>query len=509
MRVFVAVLVCLLVAFTAVPSSEASEAGGLRFSLTQSGLNKIRDLVLPFINYEFSHLVLPDIHLDEKIKPLPGHITVDLTNIHVSSFNIPSAELQLATPATLKAYLNNADMNLEMNFKWRRVHWPHTSDHGSVKIHPKTGSLGASIAFSVVNQRPHTKALAESADFDNFDIHFSGHWDSWLYNLIIKLFKGKIKDKLQDSISAALQKAIDVSLNNNFATMDILRTIGGGKSTSNVNYGFGDIAVLPYTNNGTKSLTLSFLDLMTISNNATGAKCPYSVPAIPAMPADVSGDMVQIMFADEVFNCLMYTAYANGAMTRLITQKDINPKVPIQLNTTAWKLIAPKLYTMFPNQAMTMFFNPSVAPKVASDPTNGAVAKGNFFLNTSVVNPDGSSVPVFTLDAAFTVGLDIDVHNNKAGNSSIYGKVTQLKIDVTVASSLVGTINTAPFTGILHALTPIVQGLLNTLLGLGMPLPFSQGFTLTNPIVSIEQGFIAIAANFAYIKSNVPVVATA
>jgi hypothetical protein len=68
-------------------------------------------------------LSLPDQELHVDV-PVIGHVTLDLSNIKITGFHIPSASIGLAPPSAVTG------LQVAMDFHWRKDHWPHISDHG-------------------------------------------------------------------------------------------------------------------------------------------------------------------------------------------------------------------------------------------------------------------------------------------------------------------------------------------------------------------------------------------
>lgn len=110
--------------------------------------------------------------------------------------------------------------------------------------------------------------------------------------------------------------------------------------------------------------------------------------------------------------------------------------------------------------------------------------------------------------------------------------VTKLSLTINVAKSDIGTVNLGPIQvncavcsvaacnpsrtnryhtcvhvptpsrhrsqSLFNTFLPIVQGLLNTLLKNGFPLPSMDGLSLVGPQVTFQSGFMAISTNFTF-----------
>ena len=74
-----------------------------------------------------------------------------------------------------------------------------TPQGGNVDLTMSIGSSGGHVVLDTTNA---------AVSFSSFKIHFSGKV-SWLYNLLVGLFKGSIKKAVQSAVQKQLQNAVD------------------------------------------------------------------------------------------------------------------------------------------------------------------------------------------------------------------------------------------------------------------------------------------------------------
>ena len=75
-------------------------------------------MALPIINAALQDLTLPDIDLDEHV-PVVGHITLDLTNIKITGFDLPSAALTVSSPPHFTMDMSGEACARGVYMRWR------------------------------------------------------------------------------------------------------------------------------------------------------------------------------------------------------------------------------------------------------------------------------------------------------------------------------------------------------------------------------------------------------
>jgi len=423
-------------------------------------------------------------------------VTVSLSNIQVTNFNLAQLSATLTPPQTLTLAANGLNFHLTMNWRWRRNHWPHISSSGSVDVTPVNGAASISVGVSVANGRPVVSVSADSVTFQDFKISFHGSWLSWLYDFISDILKSTIKKSVQTAASNAIQKAIDNTLNGEFGKLPLLGHLGGGKSRVNIDFAFVS------TQMGTAGSTVYFAigDSFAVADNETGTLCPLVPPAFPDVAPTPNPNMMQIFLADEFINCISWVSFINGGLSVQITNSELPPKFPLHLNTSDWALFIPQLAILYPNHLMVLDIFPSSYPAVTSDPVSGLSGAGSFNVNCSVVNPDGSLTYVFTLGAPMGLGLDVSVRNAQPPlqNSTVFLNLTKLFLNLTVENSAIGEFSISSLDTLLSIVEPLIETIVDVALAKGFPLPLSPGFEFVQPQVTFEKGYFTIGTDFSY-----------
>ena len=201
----------VLLAFVGLVAAQGNTSDDtLRLSFTQHGLNEIlalgEDLVYDALK---NGTTIPDIHIDTHVAEPIGHITLDLTDIQITGFTKPAGSLSLAAPSTASVSLSNIQFTVACDYKWRKVHAPHASDHGTLTAEPSSVVFSSALDFSVdSNGTAHVAESGTTTTIGEFTIHFDGKV-AWLYNLFVSLFGSTIKTAIANGITSAVDKAID------------------------------------------------------------------------------------------------------------------------------------------------------------------------------------------------------------------------------------------------------------------------------------------------------------
>jgi len=322
--------------------------------------------------------------------------------------------------------------------------------------------------------------LSSSASFDKIDIHFSGHWDSWLLNLLSGLFDSTIKHTVNDAINSQLTTLVDTTLNGMMQHIPTVLPFGSGADECTLDVGL--LAVDAVTNT-----YISLGNDFTVVDSISGEACPYAPVALPVELA--TSRMVQVWVAQSPIECALWVAFVNGGLTQ-----------HLQSNTNQWTNIIPQLQTLYPNAVLNELVFAQSAPQFDFTP-DGVVLNLALALNHSVVLGDGSSKFTDSLGLEFKFGINAWVGAGSTTPSSLYANITETQLTFQVLASDIGTINLSLLQLLVDIVVPIAVGLLNKYLNAGFPLPVATGITLINPEISFNNGYAGIAADIHYSPS--------
>jgi len=480
----------------------ATLSSGFQATVTAAGVNKISSFVVPLIDdlVKNKTITLPNIHIDTHVAEPIGHITIDLTNIQVSGLSLAALPVNVVPPSSFLLALDDLNLILNMGYKWRKVHWPHASDHGTVNVVPQdvTGSIAVGVESN--NSRPLLNNVKTSLSFGSFDIKFHGKV-AWLYNLLMKTLKGKITDAISNAFSGLIVKKVQ-AMNANFSKMQIHKTIGGGKSKIIVDLSFVNADVKPVKSGIVKSTQgnyISFGLVMDVISSASSERCDFAFqsPLPEQAPIGLGDtDLVQLVLGQRFFNCALEALNKQHALDFLLMNKKLPPMLQSMgfLNTTKWCKASPTLCQKYPNKLMQMEGTPHINPEVNCSKVQGCTLHYPLVLNTSVVN-SGTNVS----SHVFTLGIDLvfggNLHINNTGNVTVHANVTSCKISVSVYDDPI-PINAASLQSNANLISFLAKNLLNAVLKNGFPLPNAPGLIkLVNAQLAVEDGYLTIASS--------------
>eukprot|EP00460_Paracercomonas_marina_P001517 EW706309.1.p1 GENE.EW706309.1~~EW706309.1.p1 ORF type:complete len:139 (+),score=60.97 EW706309.1:44-418(+) len=121
-------------------------------------------------------------------------------------------------------------------------------------------------------------------------------------------------------------------------------------------------------------------------------------------------------------------------------------------------------------------------------------------MNQSAVTSTGAMAYTDTLRADPSFGIDLWVGPSKTTNNTndLFGSVSNVKLDVGVLDSVIGTIDLTNLQLIIDVPLPLVTDVLNGVLGAGIPLPLVPFIQLVNPQVVFGDGYFGIATDFNF-----------
>ena len=218
--------------------------------------------------------------------------------------------------------------------------------------------------------------------------------------------------------------------------------------------------------------------------------CPIGAtdPATPYFAPRAADSMFQLILSDHIVSCVSWVLYANGL-------EDLGP-LGLGTTDTPWGVLLPALKKAYPGAPVLLNVTPTFTPRVASYRDRGLV--GNWDFNVSMgVNQSGVSTYTNTLDLRAQFGFALAVQTLPGGaNATLVGNVTKLNLTASVIDSAIGPMPGISIKELANVLGPIIEKLINALLGKGIPIS-PKGGLLSNGTVFTEDGFITLAADFA------------
>ncbi|ROI52200.1 Bactericidal permeability-increasing protein [Anabarilius grahami] len=213
-------------------------------------------------------------------------------------------------------------------------------------------------------------------------------------------------------------------------------------------------------------------------SSSSPSEPPFSASVFDMQYAENS--MLSLAASEFLVNSAAYAFLRSGVLQINIKDDMIPKSSPIHLNTSQFGAFIPQLRTLYPNMEMQVLLYASETPLFSF--SSGVIdvhvpAAAKF----SAVKPDGTLVPLFTLD------VDCNFSGSALIDKNLTGAFEMKNLTLTLGSSEIGDFKTDSFQQVLViAVKMFVLPKLNAALKIGFLLPTLQGFSLINSQLLIK-----------------------
>ncbi|CAN9515777.1 unnamed protein product [Ophioblennius macclurei] len=306
------------------------------------------------------------------------------------------------------------------------------------------------------------------------DVHIQIHGGfSWVVQQIVDHYQGLIRGDMESEICPQLEKSIE-ELELHLQAL-------------NVSFDVGEVLSL--------DLSLSRSPLVNTSTLNLGLKGEfYSIkthaePPFEAQPFTMSpqpGYMLSVGLSEFTLNSASYGYFSSGMLQVLINDSMIPPVSPVRLNTTSMGHYIPQLAKMFPDLLMDLLVYAREAPMLSLQPDAGKLSvKGT--VKAFAVSPNATQIPLFMLDSDSLFSGKMWI-----ADGSVKGSVTMDNFTLSVAASEIGPFSTDSLENLVRTgMKMVALPKLNKILADGVTLPRMKRAQLVNPVLKMEEGFIA------------------
>lgn len=231
--------------------------------------------------------------------------------------------------------------------------------------------------------------------------------------------------------------------------------------------------------------------------NANHPPSPRTTP--PDLPEfDTAADhMLSAEVATWTFDRLLATFQEAGVLNYTVEEQYMPPNSLIQLktNATTWKLAAPALHTLYPNDLMDVVVNITNAPTL-SLASGSAVIDSNVTFAFRVLCANQTIAPAFTLACPLHSAVNISISGAPA---ALHANFTSAQCSFTLVHSSIGSVHATMLSDATAFLIDrVMLPYANKELSVGFPLPSYDNLTLADPELIIEQGTIFVDANLKW-----------
>jgi len=466
---FVFVLVFLYLTAAQVPA-------GFKASLSQSALTYLKNVGLVLLREKIKEVHVPD--QSGKVSSPVGKIEWRVSSIRVYDIQLPAAEIKIV-PGGISFAIVGLRAQIDLKWKWKRSP---VSDSGSGHVEFSCTSA-IDLGITAQNSRPHVNIRGAVVDIGTFKIKLRGG-ASWFYNILVDLFKGKIKKEVESAMKSALVSAINQGVNDAFAKLPIQVPIS---SKIGLNYGLVSNPI--------------FTQFFTLPEKGECYNVQHYDPCKhckqPPIPDVATNRMLQLSISDYMLNTLTDVFHKNGDLKAIVTDKDLPGWTPIRLTTESFKHLLPKMYEKFPDKNLQMHIYATEAPIVTMKP-NGITLVALGDLKMLVEMPNG-------LEHAFTLLLRVSCSGTAflVDNKKVAGNLTFVNMDAKVKDSAIGGFDVSLLRDLINLL--FSRGLVplaNEFLKRGFDLPLIDDITIVNPSIQWGEAYFAVGTDFRY--RNIP-----
>jgi len=477
------VLFGLIVLLLVYNERAESLAPGFKTVVSQNGLNYFTQVGTQILQQVLLTLQIPDISGDDDT-PI-GKVDWWLEGLKITELALPQNAITITPGVGLSLSIAQVSVGLTLSWRYRKVHWPHVSDHGTADISVSQTTAVVNLQITAANGRPVVAVASDGVAIGKLDIKLHGG-ASWLYNFFINILSGKLKSAVEKALTDGITKNIDNGLNKVLATLPIEVPVN---HEVEIDYEF---VANPVFSPGFVSVP-ALGEFYSIANPT---ECPAQYCPTDSLPEAATAEMVQMELGDYVANSAGYVFWQRGDLKLWIADKDIPSWAPIRLNTTSWKYILPQLTKLYPNNLMEVHVYASTAPVGVFSPSGAAVtAYGD--MDFLVILPNGTMVPAFTLQGFVATSAEASINGE-----TVFGVLSYIKGNWTLYQSQIGWFDATILADLLDVLFQKgIVPFINVILSQGIVLPTVQGLTFVQPTIGWGSGYLYISTNVQYSPS--------
>jgi len=468
-----------VLAFIALIAAAAEVNPGLRTTISNDALDYLRKTLQPVLIEEVKTAKIPDMSDDV------SHVHIYLTDIKLSEFNLEKSSVVLSTPNFGTLSLSGISVHLNMNWRYN-AHI--AKDHGTAEVHTSGASTSIKVALA---RNPKTGAPAVTVtdtgfDCGDFDIKMHGG-ASWLYNMIIKSFKGKIRDSINKAVREKMQDTINQMVTKALATVPMSVDFGNGISLC---YELADDpAVIPDYGKRFVAGSVAESYITKEGRGKSGFK-PTAMPKTTATSAP--GPMLEIFINDFAINTLSYSYVNSGNTHMIIDDKNAPAEAKPLLVSGYYVSAAPGLVKKYGTDApLRMDFEVGQVPTLYMQPDGFQLKTAGML--TMEVNESNTFTKVIGMNLNILVAGSVVLKN-----TTIIPHLDVLNVTCSIASSSVGEVDPQGMQDLIDFTTTYATSELNDKFANGIPLPVVKGLTFVDPKIVWGSNYLAIASSFSY-----------
>ncbi|GAB2284719.1 hypothetical protein Dimus_019172 [Dionaea muscipula] len=211
MAISVLLIVLIFLSQFCIPGSaqlQSSEEGSISVSISNKGLDFVKDLLIDKAVSALTPLVLPNIEQYVKI-PVVGKVHIVLSDIVIYHIDVPSSFVKSGEEGVVIA-ASGTTANLSMNWKYSYKPWLvpiEVTDSGEASVQVQGMEVGLLASMKSREGKLELSLLECGCSIEDVTIKLDGG-ASWLYQGVVDACGYKIESAVEDAITKRIKQGI-------------------------------------------------------------------------------------------------------------------------------------------------------------------------------------------------------------------------------------------------------------------------------------------------------------
>ena len=466
-------------------AAPANVNAGLTGAISASGLTTIMTKIAR------------DVMTQMKESPIPGEsgksngFKYDVHDITFKSMDFADTTATINNGIRMGLHGFHTKVHLHWKYKKSKFPWvPFGSGTADVTLEASAfeGTFQITTVQTPNGLRPKVTLQHPVVNLDKLSIKVHGSMFSWLYNLVLGLFKNRIRKTVESAVTTAFITGVQAASDKIINSMQMISPVS--------TWGSMDVSLTQgatYFNDQHEAL---------FSFNGEVYKAPQNVPdgVVPRdanIPFRASGRMLSTSISAFTLNTAFHAQAAAGLKKNHFDDAGKPAHFPAVLNTNdaAWNSV-PALKAKYANLPMLIRVKSNQDPKCSMKP-----GVANFAIGldvTVIVVLSGKEVPVFTIDTKASSNLEFSIQQ-RGSYPAFVPKIRDTAASGTIKDSVIGPFDVNGLIQVLNGVVNLfVLPQVNAQLDSGFPLPAPAGLSFVKPALTINDGHVFFASDLAF-----------
>jgi len=473
-------VVCLVAAVVAIlaclaPTSRAQLSPAVAVGISSAGVTTIANGILPAVMEAVRTSEFPGESGKES-----GY-KYEISKIRINRLTYQDLILNMQQANVIHAGIRKLTvaLNLHWSYKKSKIPWlPRGS--GTADVSMEGCTIDGAFLVTRVNNRLQVVLQSATTQIDNISVKTHGSLFSWLYNLIIRLFKSTIRKTIENAISDGFREAVNVRAAQILATMEYIKPVSS--------WGVIDLSLprdpTQYNSGAGASWTFPFNGEV----YPASTRAPLNVVPRPNMPWTTGNRHFELNFSFFTINSAAAVWQQVKRPTSIVDGSNTPQGFPVAMTSVAWQPHIPQIYTKYGSSGI------EIKTTLDSYPTAGFNGNQMIFNMAYLFTVTANGRACFTIRGRYSGAVSISVRDN-----AIVPRIDDATGLFDLVSSSIGTFSLKPAEFIFNAVVKLIAlPAINNDLFAGFPLPTIAGLSFVQPEFSVRDGFVVAGFNVQY-----------